>query len=77
MSSGRRVFWMAMRSLLDDFPSRGGEGIMGLFEEASDCLGCHVGLLCSGGQVGAIKDCNDGNEGNCIGRGNLRVIGAF
>ncbi len=47
---------------------------MGLFEEASDCVGCHVGLLCFRCQVGAIKDCNDGDEGNCIGKGNLRVL---
>jgi hypothetical protein len=27
--------------------------------------------------VGAIKDCNDGNEGNRVGEGKLRVIGAL
>ncbi len=41
----RKVFWMASGSLLNGFPSRGGEGIMGLFEKASDCVGRHVGLL--------------------------------
>jgi hypothetical protein len=50
---------------------------MGLFEEASDRVGRHVGLLCFRRQVGAVKDYNDGNEGNCIGEGKLRVIGAF
>ncbi len=50
---------------------------MGLFEEASDHAGCHVGLLCFRCLVGAVKDGNDGNEGNCIGKGDLRVIGAF
>ncbi len=50
---------------------------MGIFEEASDCVGRHVGLLCFRGRVGAVKDCNDGDEGNCIGGGKLRVLGAF
>jgi hypothetical protein len=50
---------------------------MGLFEKASDCIGHHVGLLCLWHQAGAVKDCNDGNEGNCDGKGKLRVLGAF
>ena len=56
---------------------QGGEGVMGLFEEAKDRVGNHVGLLCFRCRVGAVKDCNDGNEGNCIGKGKLRVLGAF
>jgi hypothetical protein len=75
MSSGRRVFWMASRSLSDGFPSRGGDGVMGLFEEASDCVGQHFGLLYFKLQAGVVKDCNDGNDGNCIGKGKLRVEG--
>jgi hypothetical protein len=58
-------------------PFAGGKGIMGLFEEASDHVGHHVGLLCFRCWVGAIKDCNDGNEGNRIGKCELRVLGAF
>jgi hypothetical protein len=27
--------------------------------------------------MGALKDCNDDNEGNCIGKGELRVLSAF
>ncbi len=50
---------------------------MGLFEEASDRVGCHLGLLCFRCRVGAVKDCNYGDEGNHIGKGNLRVFGAF
>jgi hypothetical protein len=50
---------------------------MGLFEEASDCVGCHVGLLCFRCHVVAVKDCYDGNEGNRVGEGKLRVLGAF
>jgi hypothetical protein len=50
---------------------------MGLFEEASDRVWHHVGLLCFRHQAGAIKDCNDGNEGHCIGKSELRVLGAF
>ena len=50
---------------------------MGLFEEASDCVGHHVGFLCLRCQAGAVKDCNDGDKGNCIGKGKLRVFGTF
>jgi hypothetical protein len=49
---------------------------MGFFEEVSDCVG-HHGLLCFRCQAGAVKDCNDGNEGNCIDKGELRVLSAF
>jgi hypothetical protein len=50
---------------------------MGLFEEASDCVGHHVGLLYFRCQAGAVKDCNDGDECNCVGEGKFRVFGAF
>jgi len=50
---------------------------MGLFEEASDCIGLHVGLLCFRRPVGAIRDRNNGNEDSHIGKGKLRVRGAF
>ncbi len=50
---------------------------MGLFEEAGDCVGHHVGLICFRCRVWAVKDCNDGDEGNHVGEGNLRVSGAF
>ena len=50
---------------------------MGLFEEASDCAGRHVGLLCFRYRMGAVRDCNDGNEGNLVDRDKLRVLGAF
>jgi hypothetical protein len=49
---------------------------MCLFEEASDRVRHHVGLLCFRRLAGAVKDCNDGNEGNCIGEGKFRVLGA-
>ncbi len=49
---------------------------MHLFEEASDHVEHHVGLLCLKRRTGAVKDCNDGNEGNCIGKSKLRVLGA-
>ncbi len=54
MSSGRRVSWMARRSLSDGFPLRGAEGIMGLFEEASDCVG--QGALFGGVVRGCSKE---------------------
>jgi hypothetical protein len=50
---------------------------MGLFEEGSDPAGRHVGLLCFRPWVEAIKDCNDGDEGNRVGKGELRVLSAF
>ncbi len=62
MSSGRRVSWMARRSLLD--------GI-------SDHVGCSVGLLCFRCQAGGVKGCSDGNEGNCMGKHDLGVFCAF
>jgi hypothetical protein len=27
--------------------------------------------------TGAVEDCNDDNEGDCVGKGDLRVLGAF
>ncbi len=50
---------------------------MGLFEEASDCVGRHFGLLGFRCRTGAVKDCNDDNESKCIGKGKLRALGAF
>jgi hypothetical protein len=77
MSSGRRVSRVASRSLLDSFPFKGGEGVMGLFEEASDRVWCHFGLFGFRCRTGAIKDCDDDNKGNCVGEGKLKVLGAF
>jgi hypothetical protein len=59
--------------IIGRLPFKGGERVMGLFEEASDCVGHHVGLLCFRHWVGAVKDCNDGNEGNCVGKGQYLV----
>ncbi len=50
---------------------------MGLFEEVSDCVGHHFGMLGFRHWTGAIKDCNDDDEGNRISKGKLRVLGAF
>ncbi len=50
---------------------------MDLFEEASDRIGHHVGLLCFRCWAGAVKDCNYGNEGDRVGKGKLRVFGTF
>jgi hypothetical protein len=50
---------------------------MGLFEEGSNCIGHHVGFLCFRRRAGGIKDCNYGDEGNPVGKGKLRVLGAF
>jgi hypothetical protein len=67
---------MTSRSLLD-VPFERGEGILGLFQEGSDCVGHHVRSFCFRHRAGAIKDCNDGNEGTCVGKGELRVLSAF
>ncbi len=77
MSSGRRVSQMALEVIIRWLPFKGGEGVMGLFEEASDRVGCHNDLLCFRCRAGAVKDCDDSNEGNCVGKGNLRLIGTF
>ncbi len=50
---------------------------MGLLEEESHYMGHHVALLSFRCTAGAIKKCNDGNEGNRICKDDLRVIGAF
>ncbi len=63
--------------IVGQLPFEGGEGVMGLFEEASDRIEHHVGLLCCRCLAGAVKDCNDGNEGNHIGKGKLRIFGTF
>jgi hypothetical protein len=77
--------------IVSQFPFKRGGGIMVLFEEASDCIGRHNGLIdcqltpSSRGsnllgfwsRSGAIEDCNDDNEGNRVDKGKLRVLGAF
>ncbi len=50
---------------------------MGFFEEVSDCVGHHFSFLGFRCRTGAVKDCNDDDEGNCIGKGKLRVLDAF
>jgi hypothetical protein len=50
---------------------------MGLFEEASDHVRHNFGLLGFRHQMGAVKDCNDEDEGDCIGEGKLMLLGAF
>jgi hypothetical protein len=51
---------------------------MGLFEEVIDCVQ-HPMLVyfALGTKGGAVKGCNDGNEGDRVGKGKLRVLGAF
>jgi hypothetical protein len=36
-------------------PFEGGEGVIGLFKEASDCVQRHVGLRCFSCRAGAIR----------------------
>jgi hypothetical protein len=50
---------------------------MGLFEEVSDHAGRHFCLFGFRRLTGGVKDCNDDNEGNRIGKGKLRALGAF
>ncbi len=71
-------------------PLEGGEGVVGLFEEAGDCVSVHDGwqllsLLANSGSISlgkrcravAVEDCHDDDQGNGVGKGNLRVLGAF
>jgi hypothetical protein len=50
---------------------------MGLFEEVSERVGRHFGLLGFRRQTGSVKVCNDDDEVNCLGKGGMRVPGAF
>ncbi len=76
---------MASRSSSVGFPSRGEKGAVCLFEEAGDSVGCHVAkrlakkLLRSRflGYRGAVEDRDDDDHCDCIGVGELRVLGAF
>jgi hypothetical protein len=90
MRRGRRVFLMASRSSLVGFPLRGGGGVVGLFEEAGDCISVHDGwellrLLANKGSISlgkrcrtvAVEDCDDDDQGNGVGKGKFRVLGAF
>jgi hypothetical protein len=72
------------------FPLRGGEGVVGLFEEAGDCISVHDGwellrLLANKGSISLGKRCrkvavegrNDDDQGKGVGKGKLRVLSAF
>ena len=41
-----------------------------------DCCGELLGRF-PGDRVGAVEDCHNDNQGNCVGKGKLRVLGAF
>jgi hypothetical protein len=71
-------------------PFEGGEGVVGLFEEAGDCISIHDGwellsLLANKGSISlgkrcrmvAVEDHNDGEQGDGVGKGQLRVLGSF
>jgi hypothetical protein len=65
MRRGRRVSLIASRLLLVGFPSRGGEGVINLFEEAGDCISIHVGWLlqrftCKLGEYVSWQEVQDG-----------------
>jgi hypothetical protein len=91
MRRGRRVSLMASRLLLVGFPLRGGgEGVVGLCEEAGDCISVHDGwellsLLAIKGSISldkrcrtvAVEDWDDDGQGNGVGEGKLRLLAAF
>jgi hypothetical protein len=71
-------------------PFKGGEGVIGLFEEAADCVSIHDGwellsLLANKVNISldkrcrtvAVEDWDDDDQGNRVGKGKLRVLGAF
>jgi hypothetical protein len=89
---GGRVSLIASRSLSVGFPLSGGGGVVRLFEVTVVFVGVHflVGnccreLLTNKGSiflgkkswVGAVKGCNDDDQSNSVGKGKLRVLGAF
>jgi hypothetical protein len=69
------------------FPFERGKGVVCLFEEAGDGVRCHVEmklkekLLRSSflgySRAGAVENCDDDDQSNCVGKGELRVIGVF
>ncbi len=81
------------RGIPNGFPNqafKGGEGVVGLFEEVGDCISVHDGwellsLLANEGSISlgkrcrtvAVEDCDDDHQGNRVGKGNLRVLCAF
>ncbi len=68
---------MARRSLSDSFPSRGGKASWASLKRQVIASGVMLDYFALGAGGGGVKDCNDDNEGNRIGKGNLRVFGAF
>jgi hypothetical protein len=71
-------------------PFKGGEGVVGLFKEAGDCVSIRDGwellsLLAKEGssslgkrcRMVAVEDHDDDDQGNRVGKGKLRVLGAF
>ncbi len=71
-------------------PFKGGGGVVGLSKEAGDCVSVHDGwellsLLMKDGSISLGKRCrtvpvedrNDDDQGNGVGEGKLRVLGAF
>ncbi len=67
---------MARKSSLDSFPLREGKASWSSLKRQVITIG-HHGLLCFRCRSGAAKYCNYGNEGNCVGEGELRVLGDF
>jgi len=69
------------------FPFERGKGVVCLFEEVGDGIRRHVEMkmkdkllrssfLCYS-RVGAVEDCDDDVQSNSLGKGKLRVLGAF
>jgi len=66
-------------------PFEGGEGVSGLFEKAGDCVRRHVSMRLEKkllrsrflGYRRAVENRNDDDQRDCIGEGELRVLGAF
>ncbi len=71
-------------------PFEGGEGVVGLFEEAGVCVSVHDGwelmsLLANKRSISlgkrcrtfAVEDCNDDDQGDGVDKGKLRVLGTF
>ena len=78
---------MASRSSSVGFPSRGGKGVVCLFEETSDGFRRHgemkltENLLKSRflgySRAGAVEDRDDDDQSDSVGEGELRVLGAL
>ena len=76
--NGEESFSDGEEVIIHWFPLEGRKNVERLFEEESDCVrthGCLGGFF--RGRAGAIEDCDDNNQRECVGSGKLGELGGF